>query len=392
MKRYLTHLLIVGSLFAGTYDDPYAPQLLSSASKKQALDPFMHGNFLKIQRFDALSYEDGSLDSDSEDNLELIIRTINKYKQDKIIMKVKVIGHSRERTDDENELAAKSDTYASSIIDMFSTSFSANDAEDMSNDYALDVVDILTANEVPESIIVKEYRSGKDLAYTTTDDGIDLSNRVMVSIYILAALNESVDDDKDGVLNLHDKCPNTSIGVQVNSIGCERDSDGDGVYDRLDQCPNTPSGVTVNDKGCPLDSDGDGVFDYKDHCPDIVSDFKVDSRGCPVLKELRLNFANKSSAIPTDNYQDVEEFALFLKANPTYNVQVVGHTDSVGEKNDNMILSFSRANAVKTALVYEGISADRIKALGRGELEPIKSNRTADGRAYNRRIEVKLFK
>ncbi|MGJ8670482.1 MAG: OmpA family protein [Oceanococcus sp.] len=90
------------------------------------------------------------------------------------------------------------------------------------------------------------------------------------------------DQDKDGVPDEFDHCPNTPLGVSVNAKGCPLDSDGDGVPDYRDRCPNTPEGMLVDEHGCPLDSDGDGVIDALDKCPDTPLGVPVDAEGCPL--------------------------------------------------------------------------------------------------------------
>ena len=92
----------------------------------------------------------------------------------------------------------------------------------------------------------------------------------------------SIDSDGDGVCDGIDQCPNTPKGATVDAKGCPMDSDGDGVFDGLDQCPGTPKGAKVDDKGCPIDSDGDGVYDGLDQCPDTPKGAKVDDKGCPI--------------------------------------------------------------------------------------------------------------
>jgi outer membrane protein OmpA-like peptidoglycan-associated protein len=89
-----------------------------------------------------------------------------------------------------------------------------------------------------------------------------------------------VDTDKDGVPNGIDQCPDTPRGCAVNETGCSSDTDGDGVCDGADQCPDTPKSCTVDSKGCPLDSDGDGVPDGVDQCPDTPKGSTVNSKGC----------------------------------------------------------------------------------------------------------------
>lgn len=71
-------------------------------------------------------------------------------------------------------------------------------------------------------------------------------------------------------------------------------------------------------------------------------------------------------------------------------VVATGHTDSVGSDSYNMKLSLRRANAVKAFLVSKGISADRIFTAGKGETTPVASNKTREGRAQNRRVEVEV--
>ncbi len=96
----------------------------------------------------------------------------------------------------------------------------------------------------------------------------------------------TLDDDKDGVFNPDDACPNTPTGVKVDEKGCPLDTDEDGVPDYLDECPNTPKEAkgTIDEKGCPKDTDQDGVEDYKDKCPNTPAEAKgtVDKNGCPI--------------------------------------------------------------------------------------------------------------
>jgi len=81
----------------------------------------------------------------------------------------------------------------------------------------------------------------------------------------------------------------------------------------------------------------------------------------------------------------------FLKQNKRYNVILSGHTDNIGSDRYNLRLSKLRALSVKRYLVRKGIESKRIKSYGYGERYPIASNRTAEGREKNRRVEFKLI-
>lgn len=69
---------------------------------------------------------------------------------------------------------------------------------------------------------------------------------------------------------------------------------------------------------------------------------------------------------------------------------VIGHTDDVGQRENNLALSHARAQAVKAYLVGKGITGDKLDVLGKGPDEPVADNTSADGRARNRRIEFKI--
>ena len=84
----------------------------------------------------------------------------------------------------------------------------------------------------------------------------------------------------------------------------------------------------------------------------------------------------------------LDRIADFLKKSPDVRLIVEGHTDSRGSEHYNEDLSQRRAQAVRDALIAQGIQGDRIEALGRGEAFPVASNDTSAGRQQNRRVEI----
>ncbi|HEX7810976.1 MAG TPA: OmpA family protein [Burkholderiales bacterium] len=214
-----------------------------------------------------------------------------------------------------------------------------------------------------------------------------------------------IDSDGDGVANSLDGCPGTPAGTRVDSQGCPPvgDGDGDGVLDSADRCPDTPSGSNVDAAGCtPVttaigDSDGDGVADDMDKCSATPSGARVDADGCSArLTEkvgitLKLNFETDKSAIKPEFSDEIAKVAKFMREYPGSSVVIEGHTDNTGDRDYNQKLSEQRAEAVADSLVRDhGVSADRVKAVGYGDSRPIADNRTAAGRAQNRRVDAAI--
>ncbi len=388
MKLFLLPLLFSVFAYAGTYDYSYSP--LDEETNNTTKDPFMYGDFEKIIRFEPLLFDGEALTADAEKYLDTIVKTVEKYSEENKTFGLTIVGHTAATTDDPNENAINSHTYAEKIISWFSKDLDRNTSARISEGFAEKVQKLLIDRGIDKNMTSLENRNGQDQAFSdATSEGRNLSNRVLVTLYLFAP--EDIDSDGDSIFNSKDACPETPKGVTVDIKGCPLDSDGDGVYDYKDRCPGTSIGVEVNSDGCPLDSDTDGVYDYADQCPDTPVSFKVDANGCPLSKKLMLTFETSSYDVRQESYPEVEEFARFLKENPQYKAEIVGHTDSVGKKAYNMTLSQGRANAVKEALIKEGVDASRLKSRGRGELEPIADNRTKAGRQANRRIEVKLY-
>jgi outer membrane protein OmpA-like peptidoglycan-associated protein len=85
---------------------------------------------------------------------------------------------------------------------------------------------------------------------------------------------------------------------------------------------------------------------------------------------------------------NLQNLAASLVKNPETNILIIGHTDSTGTVAHNMDLSVRRAESVKSQIVAGGVDGARLSTQGKGPTEPVGDNRTADGRALNRRVEV----
>lgn len=173
------------------------------------------------------------------------------------------------------------------------------------------------------------------------------------------------------------------------------DQDRDGVLDPSDQCPDTPRGVQVDARGCPLrvkamDSDGDGVLDNVDKCPGTPSGARVDARGCWTLQGVK--FETDKWDVKSAYYTLLDAVVDVLKRNPSLRVQVQGHTDNIGTANYNQGLSEKRAQSVSEYIRRKGISKQRLNNVSYGLTRPVASNKTPKGRAENRRVQMNPIK
>jgi outer membrane protein OmpA-like peptidoglycan-associated protein len=227
-------------------------------------------------------------------------------------------------------------------------------------------------------------------------------------------VGEPVDEDRDGdgVLNIHDECPDEPEDRDAfeDGDGCpDPDNDADGFLDADDECPREAEdedGFEDGD-GCPdLDHDGDGIPDADDECPreaEVHNGFEDDD-GCPdegeailevqkdkiVLME-NIHFATDSHEIVGEkSFEVLDAIVKILESNPKMELVIEGHTDNRGTLGHNMKLSKDRAESVKDYLVSHGIDAGRLETEGHGPTKPIADNTTKKGRARNRRVEFRI--
>jgi outer membrane protein OmpA-like peptidoglycan-associated protein len=222
-----------------------------------------------------------------------------------------------------------------------------------------------------------------------------------------------VDNDGDGIPDIKDQCPNKAEdfdGID-DQDGCpDYDNDKDGIPDTLDKCPNDVEDFDKfkDEDGCPdLDNDKDGIPDLKDKCPNEPETFNnfQDEDGCPdeLPKQAEstmprqqtlfgVAFTGTTANLTPDSYRALDPIAEELRKFPAIEIEIRGHTDSMGKYQTNLNLSQTRAEAVRQYIISRGIDATRLRAVGFGSSSPIADNRTATGRTQNRRIEIVRIK
>lgn len=272
------------------------------------------------------------------------------------------------------------------------------------------------------------YAFGKNMAKVPHENKAKAKHKVDEMKIIPQATYPPVvlqDTDNDGIPDQDDNCI-TEPG-RKETFGCP-DRDRDGVADKQDLCPEVKGSKAA--RGCP-DRDNDGVSDEKDECPDEAG---KNGNGCPdtqteqqnlppddekksevndpeinVEKNVqvaeqykqivetvkaaaaKIQFNSGTAYIHPASYAALDTIVQILQRDSVLHVDIEGHTDNVGNEQQNLQLSQQRADACKNYLLQKGIAESRLSAIGYGDMNPVADNHTAEGRMMNRRTEFLII-
>ncbi|MBN2011029.1 OmpA family protein [candidate division KSB1 bacterium] len=272
-----------------------------------------------------------------------------------------------------------------------------------------------------------EVNQHKTYPLKTDSDGDGLNDGVEVNQYKADPLKADSDSDglndgaevnqyKTNPLKADSDADGLNDGAEVNQYKADplkADTDGDGLKDgaEANQYKTDPAKADTDGDGL---SDGDEVNKYKTDPVKIDTDGGSANDGAEVKNKTNpldskddiakptttiilekgkkvilrgVNFETNRATLTADSRYILEEAYKALVANSDVQVEISGHTDSMGSDAYNQDLSLRRAQAVRNWLVQKGIAGNRLKTVGKGEKEPVASNDTKEGRAENRRIE-----
>lgn len=142
------------------------------------------------------------------------------------------------------------------------------------------------------------------------------------------------------------------------------------------------------------DQDKDGVLDNVDKCPDTPPGVAVDAYGCTRKGSITLEgvtFELNSANLKPESRTVLDSVASDLKKYPRLKIELQGHTDSSGSDALNLRLSQQRADSVRTYLIDQGVPSAELVSRGYGETQPIEDNKTEAGRAKNRRVVMSVL-
>lgn len=167
------------------------------------------------------------------------------------------------------------------------------------------------------------------------------------------------------------------------------DDDADGVTNKFDKCPNTVSGTIVDGSGCTINFPKPPAPQVTERITEKIITITAEDRRIVSDAIKNLEFELGKSSIKESSNASLDRVAEIL-IQKNFSLKVAGHTDNIGSAAANMKLSKDRAEAVKAYLVDKGVNASLIEATGYGAGQPIASNKTAEGRQKNRRVEFSL--
>ncbi len=223
----------------------------------------------------------------------------------------------------------------------------------------------------------------------------------------------SEDSDGDGLVDAADQCPDQPEDRDNfrDGDGCpDEDNDGDGILDVEDNCPGAAEDPDSweDEDGCPEpDNDLDGIGDFDDDCPDEYGTFN--NHGCPgnapgamaasgggstgwqnkqITLKNTVTLGTAQGTLSSRSKTALGELVNLMNTTPNLRVLIQAHTDtSVGGEDAQMALTQAQAEEVKAWLVGQGIDPSRLTTQAAGASKPVDTNRTAAGRANNRRVE-----
>lgn len=288
------------------------------------------------------------------------------------------------------------------------------------------VIDEATKLPLPYVSVVVNGPDGKNFTATTDADGKANFNTISAADYAVSGILNSINTSKISISNADFETTKSSIEVQLTHNDPRFTLIGN-VINKTTNEPEANVEVVVNNemKGITTTKQsepGDGVFRTQLEAQSVFSvvakkasyisnieklstiglnrsttlyvKLELGIEDASAGKRIVLNaiyFEKGKSSINTNTSSDLEKLVQFLNDNPAAKLEIQGHTDNTGSLALNNKLSQDRANSIVNYLVSKGISKARLLAKGYGPSNPIATNATPEGKAKNRRVEMKVL-
>jgi len=348
---FIIFFLSLNHLFADIYDEY---KLNESLNKKNY---FMSNDFDAIVRFNALLFDNDSLDNTA---LQKIIKKIKSYQEKKEIL-ISIIGHTTDVKD-------------------------ANESKKIAMGYAQSVQEYLLNEGFDKKLIVLESRGSKDPRFSDATQ----SKRVMVTLYV----KKDADLDNDGVVNKLDSCPNTVANVKVSKNGCKFNT----VVMLLDNNKGH-NAIVLTTGGSQLEINKVNTYvvvKSSSEMSEIKDDMSEEEKKRLFGNVVENKAAKFTKFILYFNKLDILESSKkelkimldLLSQRSDYYIKIIGHTDTKGSFKINDALSQKRAQKVKGLINNANIKYLQIDIEAYGEYDLAVKTTDNIVESLNRRTEI----
>jgi outer membrane protein OmpA-like peptidoglycan-associated protein len=235
------------------------------------------------------------------------------------------------------------------------------------------------------------YQYTKEIDLTNTKESVDIIEDIILKQAPNAIIHGIVTDQKKTPIESSINCIDLETGQSIVKIS----SGVDGKYSFT--LPLGKNYSVSYDKEKYISDSKNFNLKTTTEAQDITQDIILNSIESAIVSEKAFVLNNiffdfNSDILKPESYNELDNLFKFLKANPTVNIKICGHTDSVGVADYNLKLSGRRAAAVKNYLITKGINASNLESEGFGENKFIAPNSTDEGMAKNRRVEFIFIK
>jgi outer membrane protein OmpA-like peptidoglycan-associated protein len=236
--------------------------------------------------------------------------------------------------------------------------------------------------------------AGSYTGITVTKDGMSAAGPAItlvnpsLGVYSQSSTDPTVANACDGTIRMHGLHPGVTLTVNYSMNGTPQKAVkgvtlGDGTMKLTGLCPGKYTNIVATNNTCSVNG-----LDVTLNNPPVPTPTTIKSERPDVTTPILFDF-NMTTIHPV-SYPVLMEAVIELNEDENANIVIDGYTDNVGKQGYNMKLSNKRADAVRTYLTNNGISAKRLKSVGHGLDNPVAPNDTPEGRAKNRRVTMTL--
>lgn len=387
MHIYFSLLLLFSITLQASIYDEYTITQENNVTENY----FMYTTFEEIIHFDALVFDNEELSSESDDYLEKILEQIDNVRDSNLTLRITLIGHTSATTDDKNENHLASNTYAKKLQNLFTNTLDTSESIKRSKSYAKEIQQRLIDEGIDENSTFVEYRQGLDNSFSTeTENGYDLSNRVMVTLYV----EKELDLDKDGVKISMDECPNTLPNMKVSKNGCKYRTivvllDNDKQQNAIEVKTKESTVLLESANNYALIKSKNEIVEVLENMSEtqkknLFGDVYINS----IDKSVKFKIYFNDLDLVQDSEKKLKNIIDVISKNKDAYISIIGHTDAKGTNTHNDKLAQNRAQMVAQKIRDSNTSYLHLRVESYGEYNLAVKTADEVREPLNKRVEI----